>query len=254
MPWKENDDKSLVRDDKGNPIWLNDSGDEKSVDYPAMSTALSTANKEAAERKAKLREAESRLDAVKDIEDLAAWRDETNKAMETVKSLSDKEKDIEGRIRLQVEAATKPLKDQMAKIEQEKAEAYEHLQLETVSNAFSRSEFVRNKLVDPGLAADLFSKNFKLNETGKLVATGHDGQTIYGETGEAGFDEALAKLVDGYSGKDFLLKGSKASGSGATPGSGNSSGRAGGPPKGLMDCKNEAEKIAYIKEHAGGTP
>lgn len=254
MHWKETEDKTLVKDDKGNPIWVNDSGEEKGVDYPAMSTALSTANREAAERKVKLREAETKLDNFKDIEDLPAWVQEANKALETVKGLPDKDKAIEERVRAQVEAATKPLKDQMAKIEQEKAEAYEHLQLETVSNAFSRSEFVRNKLVDPGLAADLFSKHFNLNEAGKLVAIGHDGQTIYGETGEAGFDEALAKLVDGYSGKDFLLKGSKASGSGANPGSGNGSGRAGGPPKGLMNCKTEAEKIAYLKEQAGGTP
>lgn len=218
MPWKENDDKSLVRDDKGNPIWLNDSGEEKGVDYPAMSTALGTANREAAERKAKLRDAESRLDHFKDIEDLPGYRQEADKAMEIVKALPDKDKAFEERIRAQVEATARPLKEQLEQEKKTNHDLSSRLHHEVIGNAFSRSAFVRDKMVDPVVAADLFSKHFSLNQDGRLVATGPDGQVLYGESGEAGFDEALAKLVDVYPGKSYLLKGSGASGSGAAPG------------------------------------
>lgn len=251
MPWKENDDKSLVRDDKGNPIWLNEAGEEKAVDYPAMSAGLSTANREAAERKAKLREAETKLEMFKDIEDLPAWLTEANKALETVKGLPEKDRDMEERIRAQVAAATKPKDDKIAELGQKIQATEERLQREAVSNAFSRSTFAREKMIDPVLASDLFSKHFSLNQDGKIVATDSNGQVIYGENGEAGFDEALAKLVDSYSGRDFLLKGSKGSGSGATGGAG---GGGSGTPKSLAECKTEAEKIAYLNLKVGATP
>lgn len=251
MPWKLDESKNVAVNEKGDPIWLTDDGEEKSVDYPSMKAALSTANREAAERKAELREMKGKFKPLEGIEDLEAWFGEANKALETVKTLPDKDKAVEERIRAQVEASTKPLNDKLAKLEQQKQEADARLQRETVGNAFSRSEFVRSKLVDPVLASDLFSKHFSLNQDGKLIATGPDGQTIYGESGEAGFDEALAKLVDAYPGKNHLLKGSAASGGGANPAKG---GPGSGQPKSLTECKSEAEQIAYLKQVATQTP
>ncbi|UQZ90212.1 hypothetical protein C4J81_13775 [Deltaproteobacteria bacterium Smac51] len=252
MPWKTNENSGLAVNDHGNPIWVSDTGEEKVVDYTAMSAALSRANREAAERNDKIKALDAKLAPLADIEDFDNWREEALKAIETVRGLPDKDKAIEERIKAQVDAATKPLRDQVATMEKQRREAEEHLQRETVSNAFNRSEFVRGKMVDPIVAADLFSKHFSLNQDGRLIATGHDGQIIYGENGEAAFDEALAKLVDGYPGKNYLLKGSSASGSGANPGS---SGKPGGSnPKSLSDCKTEAEKIQYLKDQTGNNP
>jgi len=248
MPWKMNEDNSFAKDESGNPVWVRESGEEKAVDYIAMSQALMSASREAAERKAKLREYESKLEPLKEIDDLPSWMEDAKKALETVKTTPDKEKDVEDRIKGQIEAVTKPLKEQLARLEAEKAAADLRLQKETIGNAFSRSEYVRNKMVDPVVASDLFSKHFKLGKEGRLIAVDNNGQVIYSESGEseAPFDEALARLVDNYPGKSFLLKGSNAAGSGARP-----SGAATGMPvvSARKQFKNIADKTKFISEH-----
>ena len=45
MPWKTDESGAFVKDDKGNPIFVQDGGEEKSVDFPAMSSALTKANR-----------------------------------------------------------------------------------------------------------------------------------------------------------------------------------------------------------------
>jgi hypothetical protein len=217
MPWKMDDNKALVLDANGNPSYITDSGEEKPVDYPAMVKHLAGANSEAAERKAKIRELEKKFEPFKDIEDLDGWHKSALTALETVKGLPEKDKNTEDRIRAQVEAATKPLTEKLAQLEQAKKESETRLKQETIANAFVRSSFVKEKMVDPAIASDLFSKYFDIGEDGKIFATGMDGKTIFSDSGVADFDYAMSKLVETHSGKNYLLKGSDSKGTGAPP-------------------------------------
>lgn len=66
MPWKLDEDGKFVVNENNNPIFVLDSGEEKSVDYPAMAASLTRANKEAMERKGKIKEQEAILSALRD--------------------------------------------------------------------------------------------------------------------------------------------------------------------------------------------
>jgi hypothetical protein len=217
MPWKINDKNELAVDSNGNPIFITDSGEEKPADYVAMIKNMAAANGESAERKVKIRELEKKLDIFKDIDDIESWHKTALNALETVKSLPDKDKAIEDRLRAQVESATKPLQDEIAALKKAKLDADTKLKKETIANAFTRSSYVKDKLVDSGMASDLFSHYFDISEDGNLFATGSDGKVIYSSDGVAGFDDAMVKLVDNYPGKNYLLKGNNSVGSGATP-------------------------------------
>ncbi len=222
MPWKkkENDDKALVLDDKGNPVWVNDAGEEKGVDHQAMSAALAKANKEAAERRVALDEAKKELARFEGIDDPDAAR----KAMETVAALPDKDKALEE----QLQARLKPLQEGFAakmaakdkaieEMNRTAADMGEKLERETVTHAFFQSPYVGDKLSSRTLAASLFAPRFALRD-GALVGLEESGDPIYGDDGAAAsFDHALAKMVEASPDKGLLLKGNDKSGSGSKP-------------------------------------
>ena len=245
MPWKIDENGAFVVDENKNPVFVTDSGDEKGVDYPAMIASMGEANKEAAKRKEIVRQLEAKYKPFAEIEDISTWYAEALKAIDMAKNAPDKDKAIEEQIKARVEAAGKPLNEKLAAISQEAAKLKAQLQTEKVSNAFARSQYVQEKLVSHSLAADLFAGRFSVNEDGALVASGDDGQPLYGASGLASFDEALSVLVEKSSYKGLLLKGSDKSGSGAPSNGGG--GGTGGKPKGLADCKTEEERIAYLK-------
>ena len=247
MSWKiveVNGKKYVELDDKSNPIRVLADGKESGI----AEDALASANREAAERKEAIKKLESQLEPFKSIENPAEWLQNANKALETVSALPDKDKAVEERIRAQVEAATKPLNERIATAIKENETLKAQYQNEAVGNSFARSAFVREKMVDPAMAADLFKGRFVMRD-GKVVALGENGEPIYGENGVASFDEAMAKFVEASPYKTSLLKGSDKSGSGANPGSGGGGGT--GKAKSLADCKTDAEKLAYLKEKAG---
>jgi len=248
MSWKvvEVEGKKYAElDDKGNPLRVLADGKEVGI----AEDALATANREAAERKESIKKLEEQLAPFKGIESPAEWLQSANKALETVAALPDKDKAVEERIRAQVEAATKPLNEKLAGAVKESETLRQQLQSEAVGNAFARSAYVREKMVDPVMAADLFRNRFVMQD-GKIVAVGENGNPIYGENGIASFDEAMAKLVDASPYKLSLLKGGDKSGTGANP-AGGAGGGAGGKPASFGDCKTNAEKIAYLNEKAG---
>lgn len=243
MPWKMDENGVLTKDDKGNPVWIHADGNELGFDY----TLYSTAKREAVERKEKLRELEGRFEPFKGIESPQEWLAEAQKALETVASAPDAQKAVEDQIRARVEAATKPLNERLSASVKENETLRKQFEAEAVGNAFARSAFVREKMADPALAADLFKGRFTMKD-GQVVAIGDDGQPIFGENGVASFDEAMAKMVDSSPYKLILLKGSTANGGGAAPGSG------GGAPGGsrassLKQLKKPADKAKFISEH-----
>ena len=107
MPWKE-DGKGGLAVENGAPVWVAEDGDEKRVDYEAMTKRLADVTKESIERKNRLREHEATLKQLEGIEDVTAFLAKARKDAETVASLSEKEKGAEKAARIRVEAALKP--------------------------------------------------------------------------------------------------------------------------------------------------
>ena len=227
MPWKIDDNGQMLVDEKKNPIWINEANEEKPVDYTAMSKALATANREAAERKAKLNELAGKYEVVGDIEDLSAWRSEAEKALEMAKNAPDKDKAIEEQLQARVKAATDALNAQLtakdksiAEKDKTLAEHLGQLEREKISHSFFKSPYANEKLASASLAESLFARRFALKD-GALVGMDEAGQQIiYGDDGTvASFDYALAKMVEACPDKNLLLKGSDKGGSGALPSS-----------------------------------
>lgn len=242
MPWKKDENGVFAVDDTGNPVWTDDAGQDKGVDYAALSKRLSETTKESVQRKEKLRELEKTLEPFKDIENPMEWVSEAQKALDMMRNAPEKEKALEDQVRARVEAATKPLHEKLGLTSKEAEALRTQLERESVTNAFARSAFVNEKFVNPALASDLFGGRFALKE-GKVVALGDDGQPVFGAEGIAGFDEALATLVESSPYKTAILKGSPATGSGANPPGGGGHGGV----KALADCKTESEKLAWLK-------
>lgn len=243
MPWKYDDNGGIALDEHKNPIRIDETGQEKGVDGDASAKRLTETIKESVQRKERIRALEEALKPFEGIEDAGAWMSEAQKALEMMKNAPEKEKALEDQIRARVEAATKPLQEKLSSADGELGTLRAQLERESIGNAFNNSQFVNEKLINPALAAELFSRRFKLHE-GKIVGLGDDGQPLYGAEGIAGFDEAMSQLVESSPYKAHLIKGSAASGSGA----GGSSGGAGsGRPTSLTACKTREEQIAYLK-------
>lgn len=215
MPWKVNGE-GIFELVNGNPVWVSETGEEKTVDYPAISRRLAEVNRESADRKDKLRALEAKYEPLKDIEDFGAWLEETNKAREMQANASKDKLALEEQIRARVEAATRPINDKLTNALKDAEILRASLRAEKVTNAFSRSEYVQKNLVDPALAADLFASKFSLEENGVLVAMDEFGKPLFGADGVASFDEAILHFVNASPYKAVLLKGSGATGSGGS--------------------------------------
>lgn len=217
MPWKKDENGAYIEDSNGNPIFVTDGGEERSVDYPAMSKALTEASRESAGRKETIRKLEAAAKAWEGIEDVPAFIVAAKKDAEAVKAMSDKEKDAEEAARARVLAATSPLEKKIAELEAANAGLQEQYNISMINSQFSTSKYVNEELVNAAMAQELFAKHFSI-EDGKLVARDASGNIIYDEDGPAGFDPAMRKLVAASPYKALLLKGSESKGSGATPG------------------------------------
>ena len=218
MPWKTDESGAFVKDDKGNPIFVQDGGEEKSVDFPAMSSALTKANREAAERKEKIRALEAQVEAFKGIEDIPAFLEKAKKDAEAVAAFDDKQKNAEETTRVRIEAATAPLKKEIEELKATGADVLNRYHRTLIDAEFGTSKYVNTELINPAMAKDLFAKHFSVNEQGVIVAKDSGGNIVYDEKGPAGFDSALRTLVASSPYKDFVLKGNPANGSGAKAG------------------------------------
>lgn len=245
MPWKE-EEGVLVKDENGNPIWINEKGEDRAVDYPAMNASLSAAKTEAVKRKDKIKELEAKFAKLEGIEDIEAFIEQAEKDREMVAGYPDKDKAVEERIKAQVAAATDPLIKKMKVLEDEKLLADSRYLEETKMGAFARSSFVNEKIHPKAraLATD-FLKHFSINSEGKLVATGPDGNIMYGEDGPADFDTAISRLIEAHPSKELLLMGKDSDGGGAGIGNKGKPGMDKGPKR-YIDCKTSEEKRAFL--------
>lgn len=230
MAWKQDEDGRLSIDSNGNPIWVTDgTGEEKPVDYTAMTKRLSEVNAESKNRKEEIRTLKEKYALLADIEDLGAYLDEANKAIEMVKNAPDRDKDIEAQVQSRLEAVTNPLKSQIAakdKAIADKDKVYAEL-LKKYHNSTIKTDVQSSKLLAERVNPDdrpfiqrELERAGAVNEQGSVYYRFEDGETIYGEDGgPAKADEAIIAILKklGIDPAKKLMSTDANSGSGGSP-------------------------------------
>lgn len=206
----------------GKPVYV-DGDKEIAVDVEGTVAKVSQLNHEAMERRRALDEATTKLKAFEGIDDPAAAR----KAMETVANIDGKKLIDAGEAEKWKAAIAEGHQAEMAKIKAELEATTSKLYEKTIGHSFATSPLISEKLViPPDMARDTFGKYFALDGD-KIVAKDEHGNTLYSRSNPgdvAGFEEALDYHVSRYPHRDRILKGSGASGSGATGAEGGSHG------------------------------
>jgi hypothetical protein len=252
MKLKMKDDTSAeVRN--GKPVYTDENGREIEFDYSATVGTISRLNGEAKGHRERAEAAEEKLKGFEGIDD----PEKARKALETIANLdSGKLKDAAEIERVKNEAKAafdEQLKATVKKYEpvvQERDSLRNQLHQEHIGNAFGKSKFIVEKLAVPvDLAQAKFGGNFSIKD-GKIVAKDGSGNPIYSKArpGEiAEFDEALEILVDSYPYRDNILKGTGASGGGAS-GSNTGAGGKRTVTRAAFDQMAPAEQAKAAKE------
>lgn len=233
----------------GKPVYVAADGKDVEFDVEATVATISRLNGEARSHRERAEAAESKLKPFEGIEDPAAAR----KALETVKNLDDKKLVDAGQVETIKNEAIKAVRAEYEPVVKKAGELEQALYGEKIGGAFARSKVIADKFAIPAdLVQARFGAAFKI-EDGKTVAYDATGNKIFSRArpGElADFEEALETLVDQYPYKDQILKGSGASGGGA---SGSSQVNAGGKKtvaRAQWDAMDQGARMAHSK--AGG--
>lgn len=211
----------------GKPVYVHDDGKEIPTDVPGLVQTINRLNGEAKNHRLKAEEFEGKLKAYADLDPEAA-----RKALETVSNLKDKQLIEAGEVEKVKEATAKAYEEKVNAIQKqlealsgERDALANKLVQQTLGNAFANSPFIREKVaIPPDAVQAIFGQHFRV-EGDKVVAYKGEEKIFSRERpGEvASFDEAIGLLIEGWHGRDSILKGSGASGGGA-PGSGGASG------------------------------
>lgn len=200
----------------GKPVFVEDDGSENAIDVPQSVQTIARLNREAQGHREAKEAAEAQLKQFEGIDDPGAAR----KALDTVKSLKDKELIDAGEVEKVKAEAIKAVEEKYKPVLEERDGLKSTLEKEMIGGRFARSKFAADKLAIPtDLVQSAFGDRFKI-EDGKVVAYGPDGNKVFSKErpGEpADFDEALELLVNQYPNKDQILKGSGHQGGGARP-------------------------------------
>jgi hypothetical protein len=237
MPWKTDEDGQLARTEKGNPVFLDDSGRESECDFPAMSRKLMENGKEAQSRKEEIRALKAALDPLREagVEDVAAhlaeYRDlkARAEAARGAEGKGEEEKVAALKAELEKSYAAREggLRAQLAELNgkaealaRERDELRGTFNAERLQRLFLDSQFARERCnVPPDMLCKLFGDRCGFDDSGRFQGRDEGGELVYGTSGDpAGFEEWLAAAVsrDRHA-EGYLLKGSAASGSGAPP-------------------------------------
>jgi hypothetical protein len=223
MPFKFDANGAIVLQEVNGqklPVFVHADGKEAPFDGDATISTISRLNGEAKTHREGKEAAEAALKPFKDagLTDAAA----AAKALATVKNLDDKKLVDAGEVEKVKAEAIKSVRAEFEPIVAERDKLKADLYGEKIGGAFARSKFISEKVAVPAdMLQATFGSRFKV-ENGKTIALDANGQTIFSRTrhGEpADFEEALEIMVDTYPHKASILKGSGASGSGASSGS-----------------------------------
>jgi hypothetical protein len=244
----------------GKPVYVLDDGREVPHDAAATVAKISSLNGEAMSHRQAKEAAELRLKSFEGIEDGPA----ALAALTTIKNLSTGDlktaaqvqeiKDAAARSATEaVAAATRAAEEKQRTLTEQNQQLTNDLNNHIIGGSFSGSKFIAEKLAIPAdIAQKVFGDRFKV-DGGKLVPMDPNGQPIFSATNHgnhADFDEAIQVMVNQYSNKDMILKGTGASGGGAQGG-----GAGGGAGKTMtriaFDAATPAAKAEFAK--SGGT-
>jgi hypothetical protein len=221
----------------GLPVYVHADGREIPFDAPAAMTRISEIQAEAKTHREAKEALEAKAAAYKDIADPAA----AIAALALVKNIDDKKLVDAGKVEEIKRAATSAYEEKLKAAEtagaaraqelEARAKGLEaQLHAEIVGGSFARSKYIADKIAIPAdLLQAKFGSHFAVNAAGKLVAKDGVGNQIFSQIkpgAEPEFDEAIEIIVNGYTNKAQILKGSGSQGSGSQ-GSGNNAGAGG---------------------------
>ncbi len=212
--WKVDENGALLLKD-GNPVYVDGSGREMTVDQ----NTISSRNNEAKEWRIKYEAAEASLAPFKGLDPVKA-----KEAIELAGKIDAKTLIDAGKVDEVKNQITQQFTGQMA----EKDKAYNDLQGKfenlLIGDVFKGSEFVRDNLAVP---RDMFEATFRNNfrvEDGKVVAYDKAGNRMYSKSKMGEFadpEEAIQLLVEMHPQKDSIIKANTGAGSGNNGGGGS---------------------------------
>lgn len=252
MPWKPklNEAGQLELKD-GLPVFVDPDGKDSTFDPTSMHAKIIDLGRENKTVREKLEAHQQRLKAFDGIEDLAGYRTQADKAMESLKNLKDsrdvqdvaKVEAIKAEMRKASDELEQKLKTQFTTREAELTELTKRKERQIrqliVSNEFSRSPFFSGTDPKTTLTADVaeafFGRAFDVREDKaggvNLVALDERGDPLLSREriGEnANFNEAMQILIDRYPNKAAIMR-VKGGGSGGTGGVGSEQQSTGSP-------------------------
>lgn len=220
MKLKIDENGHAVLDD-GKPVYVHDDGKELPYDAVHSTATIKRLHAEAKAHREAKEQFEAQLKAFEGLDPDAA-----RKAFETLKDVENNRLVDAGQMekvkqQMQeafdqklrgVEAQYKPYVEKLSQVEGQ-------LHGERLSAAFGRSQFIKDKVAIPvDFVQSKFGSHFSVGEDGRIRAKGADGSTVLSRAKpgeEAGFDEALELFVEAHPQRDYILKGTGASGGGA---------------------------------------
>lgn len=258
MPWKLDDSKNVVLGTDGNPVWITEGGEEKSVDYPGLTKRLSEVNSESNNRKQEIRALKEKLSVFDGIDDLKAWKDEALQALEFRKNAPDKDKELEAQIKARLDAESAKFQAQLAARDKSISDKDRLLQEQAVkisqmsigADVKSSKIMERVKPETKALLEREMTRAGALDDEGKIYYRNAEGKPFYNAEGQyATREEAPLMLLKelGIDSAAVLISQDGHNGSGGHPNGGT--GGAGGGGKRYSEM-SQSEKIAYLKNPA----
>lgn len=231
MKWVLDAQGNIKKAANGNPIYANDKGEE--VEF-VLETTLGTLNRLFGEAKTNREQKEAAETKLQAFEGLDVT--EARKAIETVKAFDGKQaisaQELES-VRTTTAAETKKsLEAKYKPVSEENDKLKSQIKTSAITAFFAQSKYIKEKgLVPADMFQAYFGRHYDIDEAGKIVAKGHDGQVILSKRNPgnvADADETLEILVDGYPNKAQILKGVNQGGGGG--GGGKQGGNGGAKP------------------------
>ena len=244
------DEQGHVVVQEGKPVYVHDDGKEIAHDAQATVQTISRLNSEAKSHRERAEAAEKTLKTFEGIADPAA----AIKALETVSNLDHKKLVDAGEVEKVKAEISKAFQTQLDGVTTERDTIKKQFFDEKIGGSFARSKLIAEKLAIPSdLVQAKFGNAFKI-EDGKIVAYDHIGNKIYSRSrpGEmADFDEALESLIEQYPHRESILKGSGASGGGASNNPSNGSTNNKTISRAAFNSLQATERMAHVNN--GGT-
>ena len=234
-------------DGNDNPIYTLEDNKEIGYNGEELAGQVTKLNGDVSTHQKSAQEANEKLKAFDGIEDPEVAR----KAIETVKSLDDKQLIDAGEVDKvkteAIKATTEKYEDLIDKkykpLEGQLAETQSRLHEEMIGGRFARSSFIEEKVSYPAtMLRDTFGKFFHIDGD-KVIARYETGEDVFSRNNpgvRATFDEAIEILVDASPHRDNILKsGGKKPGPGPGP----------GPGDGKFMTVSQLEKLSLAKRH-----